>query len=72
MALAKIPNSTNLFYEDICQRDFGNLELNEYCARQISLDSSQKPLDPSTYVKNWVELETYVNRCTVALRQTSS
>ena len=71
MMIAKIPNSINVFYEDICKRDFRHPELNEYFARDISLDLPKEPLDPSTYVTNWREFESYVNRRAAALRAKS-
>jgi hypothetical protein len=58
--LAAIPGAIHLEYEDLCDRNYANKDLDAYFGRPIRLLDPKPPTDGSSYVTNWDEFKAFV------------
>lgn len=58
--LAAIPDAIHLEYEDLCDKDYANKELDAFFGRPIRLLDPKPPTDGSSYVTNWKEFQAFV------------
>jgi len=55
-----IAGAISLFYEDLCDPDYRNTELNGFFMRQVTLRDPQPPTSGASYVTNWDEFRSFV------------
>jgi len=65
-ALERIKNGINIKYEELCQPDFNNPELNAFFERKIQLQNPLTPTSGAQYIKNWQWFQRFVMRWTRA------
>ena len=58
--LGRVPGAIRLTYEDLCDADFQNAELDGYFERPIRIDNPRPPTSGRDYVTNWEEFEAFV------------
>lgn len=61
-ALRNIPGAIALTYEMLCDPAFNDAALNEFFARQISIVNPRPPTHGSSYVENWDEFCSYLEK----------
>ena len=55
MVLSQVPGAIKLVYEDLCQANFMNPDLDACFGRHVAIDQPKSPTDASRYVSNWDE-----------------
>ena len=60
--LDTIPTAIQIRFEDLCQPDFLNTELDGFFNRHIKLDNPKPPLSGAEYIDNWEWFKQYVKR----------
>lgn len=56
-----LKGAIHIDYEDLCQPNFSNDELNSYFNRKITLQNPQQPTDGSSYTDNWQSFKEFVD-----------
>jgi UDP:flavonoid glycosyltransferase YjiC (YdhE family) len=58
--LGAIPGAIHLFYEDLCNPEYANPELDEFFGRPVRLLNPKPPTAGSSYVENWDEFLKFI------------
>ena len=60
--LKQIPNAIHLEFESLCQAGFSHPRLNSFFQRVTKLDNPKTPVSAESYVDNWLEFKTFVDK----------
>ena len=57
-----LPNSIHIQFEDLCQKDFANQELNDFFERPIKIANPRPPVSAEAYVDNWDAFTDFIDQ----------
>ena len=60
--LGSIPGAIHLFYEDLCNPEYANPELDEFFGRPVRLINPKPPTSGQSYVENWDEFVAFLGK----------
>ena len=67
--LAGFLGAIHLYYEDLCDPEYSNKQLDDYFGRPIRLENPKPPTTGSSYLTNWEEFSRFVDNAWLKLKK---